>query len=67
MADVNLNCRYGPDTAYLYAWGLEEGKTATLDGRNFASTWLLIYWSAIVLAINAALSGFSDSNLIDMM
>ena len=41
MADVNLNCRYGPDSAYLYTWGLDEGKTVTLDGRNFSSTW---YW-----------------------
>jgi len=48
MADVNLNCRYGPDTAYLYAWGVDEGKTATLDGRNYASTWLWVQpWDAL--------------------
>ena len=48
LADVNLNCRYGPDTAYLYAWGLEEGKIATLDGRNYASTWLWVQpWDAL--------------------
>ena len=47
-ADVNLNCRYGPDSAYLYAWGVDEGKTATLDGRNFASTWLWVQpWDAL--------------------
>jgi len=48
MADVNLNCRYGPDQAYLYAWGVDEGKTATLDGRNYASTWFWVQpWDAV--------------------
>ncbi len=48
MADVNLNCRYGPDSAYLYAWGVNEGKTATLDGRNYASTWFWVQpWDAL--------------------
>jgi hypothetical protein len=42
IADVNLNCRYGPDSAYLYAWGLTEGDTAQLDGRNYAGTWLWV-------------------------
>lgn len=47
-ADVNLNCRYGPDSAYLYAWGVEEGRTATLDGRNYNSTWLWVQpWDAL--------------------
>jgi len=47
-ADANLNCRYGPDPAYLYAWGLDEGRTATLDGRNYASTWLWVQpWDAL--------------------
>ncbi|MFQ5923685.1 MAG: hypothetical protein ACE5M4_12660 [Anaerolineales bacterium] len=47
-ADVNLNCRYGPNSAYLYAWGVDEGKTATLDGRNYESTWLWVQpWDAI--------------------
>jgi hypothetical protein len=45
---VNLNCRYGPDSAYLYAWGVDEGRTATLDGRNYASTWLWVQpWDAL--------------------
>ncbi len=48
MADVNLNCRYGPNAAYLYAWGLNEGKTATLDGRNYEKTWLWVQpWDAV--------------------
>ncbi len=47
-ADVNLNCRYGPDSAYLYAWGVDEARTAALDGRNYASTWLWVQpWDAV--------------------
>ena len=47
-ADASLNCRYGPDTAYLYAWGVDEGRTATLDGRNYNSTWLWVQpWDAL--------------------
>ncbi len=47
-ADASLNCRYGPDSAYLYAWGVDEGKTATLDGRNYASTWFWVQpWDAV--------------------
>ena len=42
IADANVNCRYGPDTAYLYAWGLSEGDSAQLDGRNYAATWLWV-------------------------
>jgi hypothetical protein len=41
-ANAGLNCRYGPDVAYLYAWGLSEGDSATLDGRNYAATWLWV-------------------------
>lgn len=37
-----VNCRYGPDTAYMYAWGLSEGDLANLDGRNYAATWLYV-------------------------
>ena len=47
-ADASLNCRYGPNSAYLYAWGVDEGKTATLDGRNYASTWFWVQpWDAL--------------------
>ena len=47
-ADGNLNCRYGPDQAYLYAWGVDEGKTASLDGRNYNSAWLWVQpWDAV--------------------
>ena len=46
-ADVNLNCRYGPNQNYLYAWGVDEGRTASLDGRNYNSTWLWVQpWDA---------------------
>ena len=46
-ADGNLNCRYGPNQNYLYAWGVDEGRTASLDGRNYESTWLWVQpWDA---------------------
>jgi hypothetical protein len=35
------NCRYGPSIAYLYRWGLYEGDTAEVHGRNWNGTW---YW-----------------------
>ncbi|MBE0696031.1 MAG: hypothetical protein IH586_03825 [Anaerolineaceae bacterium] len=35
------NCRYGPSVAYLYRWGLYEGDTAKVHGRNWNGTW---YW-----------------------
>jgi len=41
-ADGNVNCRYGPDPVYLYAWLLSDGDTAQLDGRNYAGTWLWV-------------------------
>lgn len=42
IANSTVNCRYGPDTAYLYAWGLSEGDFADLNGRNYAGTWLYV-------------------------
>jgi hypothetical protein len=39
---MQSNCRYGPGTAYLYAWGMYTGDTATLWGRNNSGTWLWI-------------------------
>jgi hypothetical protein len=39
---MQANCRYGPGTAYLYAWGMYEGDTATVWGRNSSGTWLWI-------------------------
>ncbi len=36
------NCRYGPGTAYLYAYGLYEGDKGEVRGRNYNSTWLYI-------------------------
>lgn len=41
-ASGSVNCRYGPDPDYLYAWGLSEGDTADLDGRNYNKTWLWV-------------------------
>jgi hypothetical protein len=37
-----LNCRYGPNANYLYAWGVSEGDYAQLDGRNYEATWLWV-------------------------
>ncbi|PWB56854.1 MAG: hypothetical protein C3F13_00050 [Anaerolineales bacterium] len=39
---MQANCRYGPGTAYLYAWGMYTGDTATVWGRNDSGTWLWI-------------------------
>jgi len=39
---MQSNCRYGPGTAYLYAWGMYTGDTGTVWGRNDSGTWLWI-------------------------
>jgi hypothetical protein len=39
---MQSNCRYGPGTAYLFAWGMVAGDTATVWGRNASGTWLWI-------------------------
>jgi hypothetical protein len=41
-ANSSVNCRYGPNKVYLYAWGLSEGDTAQLKGRNYQGTWLWV-------------------------
>lgn len=38
----SINCRYGPDKAYLYAWGLSEGDTAEVKGKNATGQWLWV-------------------------
>ena len=38
----SINCRYGPDKAYLYAWGLSEGDTAEVKGKNATGEWLWV-------------------------
>jgi hypothetical protein len=42
VVKMQSNCRYGPGTAYLYAWGMYAGDTATVWGRNASGTWLWI-------------------------
>ncbi len=42
VVKMQANCRYGPAKAYLYAWGMYAGDTATVWGRNQAGTWLWI-------------------------
>lgn len=42
VVKMQANCRYGPAKAYLYAWGMYEGDTATVWGRNDTGTWLWI-------------------------
>ncbi len=39
---MQANCRFGPGTAYLYAWGMYTGDTGTVWGRNDSGTWLWI-------------------------
>lgn len=41
-AKGSINCRYGPDKAYLYAWGLSEGDTAEVKGKDAAAEWLWV-------------------------
>lgn len=41
-ADGTVNCRYSPSQAYLYAWGLDEGDTAVVHGKNANGTWLWV-------------------------
>lgn len=38
----HVNCRYGPNTAYMIAWELHDGDLAMLDGRNYNKTWLYV-------------------------
>ena len=38
----SINCRYGPDVQYLYAWGLSEGDTAEVKGKNATGAWLWV-------------------------
>jgi hypothetical protein len=41
-ANGSVNCRYGPSQAYLYAWGLSEGDTAVVKGKDANGTWLWV-------------------------
>lgn len=40
ISKATSNCRYGPDSAYLYLFGLVPGGTAEVLGRNYAGNWL---------------------------
>ncbi len=42
VVQMQANCRYGPAKAYLYAWGMYKGDTATVWGRNETGTWLWV-------------------------
>lgn len=42
VVKMQSNCRYGPGVAYLYAWGMYTGDSATVWGRNASGTWLWI-------------------------
>lgn len=41
-AQGSANCRYGPSASYLYAWGLSDGDTAEVQGKNDNGTWLWV-------------------------
>lgn len=61
-ADGSVNCRYGPSQAYLYAWGLSEGDSALVKGKNANSTWLWVQphdtnWNCWVSTTAVTLSG----------
>lgn len=65
-ADGEVNCRYGPDADYLYAWGLSEGDLAELKGRNYEGTWLYVQphdtdWTCWVAASTVTASVEIDS------
>jgi hypothetical protein len=42
VVQKQANCRYGPDTAYLYSFGLYPGDHAEIHGRTYSGTWLWI-------------------------
>ena len=42
VSKANTNCRYGPNTAYLYMYGLMPGGTAEVHGRDYAAAWLWV-------------------------
>lgn len=65
-ANGSVNCRYGPNKAYMYAWGLSEGDSALLYGRNYAGTWLWVQphdtnWNCWVAASTVTASVDIDS------
>jgi hypothetical protein len=41
-AKVQANCRYGPGTAYLYAYGLFPGNSGKVWGRTASGSWLWV-------------------------
>ena len=42
VANGSVNCRYGPDKDYLYAWGLSEGDIALVSGTTYARDWFWV-------------------------
>jgi len=46
-AEQNINCRWGPNVAYLNAGLLPAGASAAIDGRDYAATWLWIQMEGI--------------------
>jgi hypothetical protein len=69
-ADGEVNCRYGPDADYLYAWGLSEGDFASLEGRNYEGTWLYVKphdtdWTCWVAA--SAVSASVEISSVDVV
>ena len=69
-ADGTVNCRYGPSQAYLYAWGLDEGDTAVVHGKNANQTWLWVRppdtdWNCWVSKSVVTVNG--DLNQVDIV
>ena len=62
----SINCRYGPDKQYLYAWGLSEGDTAEVKGKNATGAWLWVIphdtiWTCWITASAVELNADIDS------
>ena len=65
----SINCRYGPDKQYLYAWGLSEGDTAEVRGKNATGLWLWVtphdtIWNCWITASAVELNVEIDTILV---
>ena len=65
----SINCRYGPDKQYLYAWGLSDGDTAEVKGKNATGQWLWVtphdtIWNCWITSSAVELNVELDSILV---
>jgi len=64
-AEQNVNCRWGPNVAYLNAGLLQLGATAQVDGRDYAATWLWIQMEGITYHCWVAASAVAVQGNLD--